>query len=210
MSNGLRLRSVVIIIEGCYKMTEQPDSETYSDAAVIALDFSNWPQPDEYALEVGRIMGLWANLEDQLGQFIGKLAGFDEFADRTALILTAHLSFPQKLQMFETLCELLQDQYQHLQAYKNTSSKIRSAQTERNKYAHNGMFFDVNSKNVKMTSVSARGKLRLEVNVVTVLQLRRVLMKINEATISLYNLVLNVNHPCYWNRDSGEPLTPQR
>lgn len=191
-------------------MTEQPDSEAYSDAAVIALDFSNWPQPDEFALEVGRIMGLWANLEDLLGQFIGKLAGFDEFADRKALILTAHSSFPQKLQMFETLCEMLQEQYQHLQTYKITLSKIRSAQTERNKYAHNGMFFDVNSKNVKMTSVSARGKLRLEVNVVTVQQLRRVLMKINEATISLYNLVLNTSHPCYWNRDTVEPITPQR
>ena len=39
---------------------------------IKSLDFSGWPLPDEYLIEVGRIAALWASLEVFLNICIGK------------------------------------------------------------------------------------------------------------------------------------------
>lgn len=63
------------------------------------LDFSAWPLPDEYLIELGRVAALWATLESFLNICIGKLAGFNEFSDPKPFILVNHASVPQKIDM---------------------------------------------------------------------------------------------------------------
>lgn len=60
---------------------------------VVALKFDDWPLPNEYLIELGRVGALWAALEFQLNITIGKLAGFDIY-DPTGFILITHSSFP--------------------------------------------------------------------------------------------------------------------
>jgi hypothetical protein len=100
-----------------------------------------WPLPDEYLVELGRVSALWASLESLLNALIGKLAGFDALDDATPFILVAHSSFPQRLDMLGALCEGLQSEHPHLADYREVISRLRSAQTSRNKFAHNGISF---------------------------------------------------------------------
>jgi hypothetical protein len=64
------------------------------DDEILNLNFAEWPLPDSYLVELGRVAALWTTLEGLLNLCISKLAGFD-MNDPKAFILTTHSSFPQ-------------------------------------------------------------------------------------------------------------------
>ena len=63
------------------------------DSDVLKLDFRDWPLPDPYLVEVGRVAAIWAQLESFLNLCIGKLAGFNDLNDPKAFILVTHSVF---------------------------------------------------------------------------------------------------------------------
>ncbi len=164
------------------------------------LNFTGWPLPDEYLIEVGRITSLWASLESFLYLCIGKLAGFDNLSDPTTFILFSHSSFPQKLDMLGALCEQLEPLAPHLKGYQLVISKLRTAQKSRNRFTHNGMSLNNDTGNIEMALGSARGKLKTSVTTVKLADIKRVVIEIDEAMNSLYKLVLNVDLEPVWKR----------
>ncbi|WP_371229070.1 hypothetical protein ACAW63_22685 [Pseudomonas sp. QE6] len=161
---------------------------------IMELDFSGWPVPDEYLIEMGRVGALWASLETCLNVFIGKLAGFNEY-DPKPFILVNHSSFPQKLDMLGALCEQLVSDYPQLTDYKGVIAKLRSAQKKRNIYAHNAISPDPDTGKMKMANGSARGTLKVSVDTVELADIRRASIEINEANVALYKLVLGQTIP---------------
>ncbi|MGD9850904.1 MAG: hypothetical protein AB7T38_06540 [Nitrospirales bacterium] len=124
------------------------------------LDFSDWPLPDKYLIEIGRVSATWVNLENFLGICIGKLAGFDEVTDAKPFILIRHSSVPQKLDILSALCEKLEREHQRLAKYKEVVAKLKSAQISRNKFLHNTIGPDPDSKKMIIAQGSARGRLK--------------------------------------------------
>lgn len=161
----------------------------------------DWPLPDSYLIELGRLSALWASLESFLNVLIGKLAGFNEIADTTLFILVTHSSFPQRLDMLGALCEKLKDEHPHLSNHKDVIAKLRSAQSNRNKYAHNGVTFDSETNQYVLSQGSARGKVKFSVEAVTVDDIHKVSKEIHEAQLSLYELVLKRQITPVWNRE---------
>jgi len=170
---------------------------------VRKLNFSNWPLSDEYLVEVGRVSALWASLESLLNLCIGKLAGFDNLNDPSAFILITHSSFPQRLDILSTFCEQYHHNCENLKEYKEVVSQLRSAQTLRNKYAHNGMSFNPNTNQVNMAVGSARGSLKVSVAPVDIADIRRAVIAIDEAQAALYKLVLGVDIGPVWKRKNA-------
>lgn len=166
------------------------------------LDFDGWPLPDEYLIEIGRVSTLWAALESLLNLCIGKLAGFN-LGDPTPFILINHSSFPQRLDIFSTLCEQLHHEAKQLSDYKVVISQLKSAQSKRNIYAHNGMSYNEKTGKAEMAVGSARGKLKVEVNSIDIADIRRATMEIDEATYALYKLVLGVDYGPAWKRKNA-------
>ena len=78
-----------------------------SDDQVLQLSFDDWPVANEYLVELGRITCAWGSLEHSLNTNIGKLAGFDEANDPIPFIFIIHSSFPQRLDMFGSLCAII-------------------------------------------------------------------------------------------------------
>ena len=164
------------------------------------LDFENWPLPNDYLVELGRVAALWASLESFLNLCIGKLAGFDEASDPKPFILVNHSSIPQKFDILSTLCEQLEYDFPNLQGYSLTISKLKAAQKQRNRYLHNGMSFNPESDRIVMAQGSARGKFKTNIEPVDIADIRRAVIAIDEAQISLYNLVLQGNAEPVWKR----------
>ncbi len=153
------------------------------------LNVAGWPVPDECLIELGRISALWSILENFLDICIGKLAGFDH-QDPKVLILFKHSSFPQKLDILSTLCELLVPQYPSLKGYKEVVMNLRSAQTFRNRYMHNSPWLNEETGAYEMPLGSARGTLKVSVEKIDIIDLRRVWIKIHEASLDLHKLIL--------------------
>jgi hypothetical protein len=170
------------------------------DEEIEALDFSGWPLPEAYLIEIGRVTALWSSLEMLLNSCIGKLAGFNEQGDPKPFILVNHSSFPQRLDMLGTLCEHLVPNFPNLTDYKSVISNLRSAQKERNKFAHNSIGPGEQPSEIVMASGSARGSLKTTVQKISIVDIRRATVAIHEAQLRLYKLVLERDIEPIWKK----------
>ncbi|OOG39528.1 hypothetical protein B0E52_12570 [Rhodanobacter sp. C06] len=158
----------------------------------------NWPVPTEFMTELGRMTILWGSLEAGAVVAFGKLAGYDDLLDIRAVITTAHMTFQQRIDVISTLCEHLTPSYPHLGTYGATYELLRSAQKARNKFSHNGLTYDEETGSVQITSATARGSLKLQVEQVHISDVKEACAKIHEAIASLHSLVTGVRRPPIW------------
>lgn len=162
----------------------------------------NWPLPNEFLIELGRISGLWGVLESAVNLCINMLAGYQEAYDYRAAIMLAHANFKQRADILETLLEQTSNEHHALKGYEGAMKLIGRAQKGRNKYMHNIMGFDVETGKVALSSMSARGKLKTNVEAVSLQQLKEVSAVIHEATCALHSLVTQNEIKPIWERNS--------
>jgi hypothetical protein len=161
-----------------------------TDEEILALNFTDWPLPDGFLVEIGRIASHWATLESFLNICLGKLAGFNDLEDPKAFILVTHSSFPQRLDVLSALCEQLEGEHPHLNGYQKVVQQLKQAQKLRNDFMHYGMSVDPETQQVTMSKGTARGTLKVGVIKVSVADIRRVTVAIHEGQLALYKLVL--------------------
>jgi hypothetical protein len=161
------------------------------------LNFSGWPLPDDYVIEVGRVALLWAVLENFLMTCIGKLAGFNKPLDERAFILLAHSTFPQRLDNLAALCSLLKGEGQ-LADYEEVVALPKTAQKARNRFIQHGAYFDGDDGKFHMAVGSARGNMKTRVDQISVQDVKRACVQIDEANRALYKLVLKRDLPPSW------------
>ena len=77
----------------------------------------NFPVPDEYLLELGRITVLWGSLESSVNHAINYLSGIKPEDRWRVSVLTAHSNFKQRVDIIETLCNELQKTFPNLSMY---------------------------------------------------------------------------------------------
>jgi hypothetical protein len=169
-----------------------------TDEQVLSLSFTDWPLPEAYLAELGRLSALWSIREAQLDICLGKVAGFDDVSDPRPFILLKHSSFPQKLDSLAALCEQLAPRLPNLAGHAAMLGRLRSAQTLRNRFAHNGMSMNSSTGRVEMTVGSARGKLKTRVEAVTIADIRRASMEVHCAMLDLHALVTGKAYPPRW------------
>ncbi|NOT65887.1 MAG: hypothetical protein HOP06_07675 [Methylotenera sp.] len=162
---------------------------------------SNWPIPDMFMLELGRMTTLWGSLESTITLNIGVLAGYEKMFDSRALILLAHSNFQQRLHMLGSLCEFLLVDYPQLASYESVVKKIEAAQKARNKYAHNSVVFNEETGKMNTSSFSSRGKLKLNTEDVELCHIQEASSKIHEAMCALHALVTTKEMKPLWERD---------
>ena len=155
----------------------------------------DWPPPDEMLIEIGRLSMLWVTLENFLNICIGKLAGFDPVKSPIAHVFTLHSTFPQRLDIFSSLCDHLSPAHPHLSTYKEVISDIKEAQSLRNKFIHNPMGYNKEIGRYELGQASARGKFKSSVDMVTIEQVKQTSHKIFYAARKLYELVLKNGLP---------------
>ena len=162
----------------------------------------NWPAPDAYLLELGRMTSLWGSLESTVNLAISLLAGYAVPFDYRSVILIAHSNFQQRVDMVSALCEELKPDFPHLASYKTVIKKVELAQKARNKYAHNAVFTDEESGKVMVSYASARGKLKYSTEPVHLNDIKETIAKIHEATCAVHSLVTNTHLTPIWEREN--------
>lgn len=168
--------------------------------AVEKINFSEWPIPEEYLIEIGRLSALWSNLEAFLNISIAKLAGFNELENPKPFILLVHASVQNRIDMLGALCEQLVSEYPHLSKYKETISTLKKAQNGRNKFIHNQLVFNPDIASCQMPIGSARGSLKVSVEKITIADIRRAVIATDEALTALQNLICKSKLQPAWKR----------
>lgn len=178
-------------------------SRDMKNSEIRDKQFGDWPLPQEWLTELGRMAALWASLESFVGLAIGKLAGFDEMDDPRPFILIAHSGFQQRVDIIGALCEHLLPSYPQLEGYQDVIGLLKKAQVQRNRFIHNGMHPSEKTPG-KMTTGrgTARGSLKFKIEEVDLADLKRAVVDINEGMQALMNLVFATDYVPKWRRET--------
>ena len=99
------------------------------------FDPSRTTLPEPYLIALGRVTYLWSSLEGILNMAIAKLLDIGLYDPKSAII-TTHMSWPQRMDMVESMCEFLNEQHPHLKRFSEIKPKLKKAQEGRNKLLH--------------------------------------------------------------------------
>jgi hypothetical protein len=167
------------------------------DTEIDNIRFGDWPMPEEYLVELGRINAIWASLENVINITLVKISGFD-IHDPRGIIMFEHLSMPQKLDILGSLGDQLLAEHPHLKDLPESISKIKTAQSSRNKFIHNALNYDPETKTLELPIATARGKLIAKVNKISKADLKRVIVEISIAQRHLHKTVFKKEYPHPW------------
>ena len=120
---------------------------------------NDWPAPESYLTELGRMTVLWGSLEALTVAAISKLAGYEQNLDARALVLTAHMNFQQRIDVISALCEQLAEDHPRLANHEPVIKLLKAAQKQRNKFAHNGLGYDSENPEVTLSPMQRLGVL---------------------------------------------------
>lgn len=146
--------------------------------------------PDEWLIELGKVVKAWTTFERMFDLMLQKLAGYNDPFDPTFIILTAHSSFPQRLDMMKSLCERHLKSSPHLADYKRVAASVAEAQRLRNFFMHHLIGIESDGT-VKVSTMSARGQLKMNLRVIELDEVTAAHTKIIDAGKDMYRLVLN-------------------
>jgi hypothetical protein len=146
--------------------------------------FGDWPIPQSLLIEIGRIASLWTVLESLINFALGRLSGVDPL-EPSQVILFEHLNMPQKLDILGALASADENSKIDPQELSEALRMVRRAQSERNRYLHNSVILDEENGQYFIMQMSARGRVKITTDPVSVESLRATVCLIGEATQAL-------------------------
>lgn len=152
----------------------------------------DWPLPDDYLLELGRMLAVWGSLESMINLAINKLVSDAPLADMHVFIVIAHAPFQQRLDILKTLCEQLAPFAKNLSDYEPVMRKIDLAKRGKNKYTHNGLTMNTEKGFVELSGFSARGRAKELIEPTRLADIKAVTTNIRAAVGALYALAIEI------------------
>ena len=143
--------------------------------------------PDEFLLAMGKVTVVWGVLESIIDISLYKLGGFGN-VDARGAIMTAHMPFPQKMDVLEALSKHLAPDYPHLAQFSSVKPLLKKAQEGRNRIAHGNWGYE--NGVVSRGRATARGQLKISVEPITIAEIEAILLDIHKAGIAVIDLVL--------------------
>jgi|SRR6185437_3262474 len=145
--------------------------------------------PDAYLIAIGKVNVVWGTMEAVVDLAIHKLAGYQLYDPRSA-ILTAHMTWPQKMDVLESLVTAFKQDYPHLESFFDKAKPLlKKAQEGRNKIVHGQLSYE-NGQAYKLRA-TARGKLKASIEPITVREIETIVHDIGRAGAATLKLVLN-------------------
>jgi len=144
--------------------------------------------PEPYLMAIGQVCVNWGALEEIVDLVIGKLAHFD-ISDQRAVAVTAHMSWPQKMDVLETLVDILRAENPHLAKFDDAKPLLKKAQEGRNRVVH-GQWSERDGKIYKLR-VSARRKLKFGFVPIAIEDIHAIAFDIGQAGLVTLKMILD-------------------
>ena len=155
----------------------------YPERSIVTL-------PDAYLTAIGRVCVQWGMLEQTCEKALHKFGGLD-IDDWRPPVFTAHMTWPQRMNILETMIDGLQEAYPHLARYRSqVAPALHKAQAGRNRIIHAFWGYEEETGTAQILSLTARGKLKARIDPVTVSQINSVADDIGLATMLLWKLLI--------------------
>jgi hypothetical protein len=146
--------------------------------------------PQAYLAAIGQVVVNWCVLESATDLTLAKLSAF-ELDDPRGVIVTAHLSWPQKTDTLEALVDVLKDEHPHLiTGFTELKPILTEAQKGRNRIVH-GQWGIEKDGTVHKLRATARGKLKFGIEPITLDEITTISHNIGSAGFAMLKMVVN-------------------
>ena len=126
--------------------------------------------PKPYLVAMGKVTVVWGVLESLVDLAIARLAGYASVYDPRPAIITAHMTWPLKMDVLEALAaERAKEDPKLAQFGTVTKPALRRAQEARNQIAHGHWAYQ--DGKVYRLRTTARGKLKPEIKPISVAEI---------------------------------------
>jgi|SRR5690606_4122235 len=159
------------------------------------IDLSGWPLPDAYLIEVGRLALMWSRLENLLRNTVANLAGLENLSDPRLFTVFKFSDFERDVQLLEQLCAQQAANAPNLKRYPALAAELRAARQAYALYIHGGMTPNPGDGEIEMDMPRADHPKRTETRRISVVDIRRAVLLIDETQHSLYNMVAALERP---------------
>lgn len=166
--------------EGFFAMSDT-DDETIAECTQIDL-------PDEYLTMIGKVCVQWGNLEAIVNLSVQKLLGFN-IEDARSVALLAHMTWPLKIDVLRSLVDWYREENAFLNGFDEVMPMLAKAQQGRNKVLHASWYCE--DGETYIYRVTARGKLKADIQSLTADDLARISDDIGKAGPALFKVVFN-------------------
>jgi hypothetical protein len=162
-------------------MDDQPYPEKFEDQDLV---------PEPYLTAIGKVVVNWCMLEAVTDVAIAKLAAFD-FHDPRGVIVTVHMTWPQKMDVLEALVHALETDHPHLTAkFAATKPLLTLAQKGRNRVVH-GQWANHPEQGIVKLRLSARGKLKFGLEPISLGEIKAISLDVGNAGLAILKMVVN-------------------
>lgn len=144
--------------------------------------------PEPYLTAIGKVCVQWAMLEAIVDLSLRKLMGYELF-DPKAAIITAHMTWPLKMDVLASLVASLRENYPHLKRFDAVKPMLAKAQAGRNRIVHASWTYEEGI--VRILRATARGQLKTSMAPVTIKEIEQIVDEIGAAAAALLKMVLN-------------------
>lgn len=144
--------------------------------------------PDEYLLRIGRIAVAWGALESVIDLALAKLGGF-QTADPRSAIITAHMTWPLKIDVMESLAHALSNSHPKLRHLPKAKPFLTAAQNGRNRASHGQWIY--HEGKVRKVRYTARGQLKASTDVITITELDQTVDAVTKAGRAVLDIVFD-------------------
>jgi hypothetical protein len=144
--------------------------------------------PDEYLARIGKISVAWGTLESVVDLALAKLGGF-RMQDPRGAIVTAHMTWPLKMDILESLVNALADEHPRLKQYSKVKPLLKRAQEGRNSVSHGSWGYE-DGKAYKARA-TARGRLKASVDPITLGMLDSIVNDIGSAGRAVLDVIFD-------------------
>ena len=145
--------------------------------------------PEEYLTMIGRVCFQWNTLEEIVDLVLRKLLGFD-MDDMKPRMLTAHMTWPLKMDVLGSLIDFYRPDNPHLAGFDRVKPMLARAQSARNKVIHAAWHYQ--DGQVYLLRATARGKLKTNIDPITLDDVANIADDIGRAGVALYKLIFKL------------------
>ena len=168
------------------------DERAFADPVMTENSWNPSPTPivsipDDFLRAIGKVNVCWGGLESIMDLALSKIGGFGS-GDSRGAIMTAHMPLPQKLDVLSAIAVSLVPDYPHMTGFESVKPLLKKAQESRNKVAHGTWSLDNGA--VYKGRLTARGKLKISIEPVTIADLEAVCLDIHKAGLAVIELIL--------------------
>ena len=146
--------------------------------------------PDEYLIRIGKINVAWGTLESVIDISLAKLGGFGSGDPRSAII-TAHMMWPLKMDILESLVNALVAEHPSLGRFSKAKPLLKAAQDGRNRVAHGSWGYERGQ--VWKLRATARGKFKASIDPISLADLDQTFAAIGLAGRAVLDVIFDTD-----------------